>query len=166
MCVLPALRSPWISEPEMTRFSRRENNVVFAGSAFALAAGVVAVSNDSPSGVDTRGSTDPTVLVSYIVALVALVIAVRGWRAGLYVNDQVLMLRNPFRTYRFNWNEIERFRIGSRALFPGPATLLDLRDGRTLNVLSLCPPNPFFRSNNRAVDATILYLNSRVERAR
>lgn len=166
MCVLQALRSPWFSEPEMTRFSRRENNVVLAGSALALAAGVVAVSNDSVSGVDTRGSTDPTVLVSYIVAIVALVIAVRGWRAGIYLDEEVLILRNPFRTYRFKWHEIEGFRIGSRPLFPGPATLLDLRDGRTVNVLPLCPPNPFFRSRNRAVDAIILHLNSWVERAR
>ncbi len=147
----------------MTRIGRRENNVILAGSALALAVGVVSVSNDSPSGVDTRDSTDPTVIVAYIVALVALVIAIRGWRAGLYVDEAALVLRNPFRTYRFDWNEIERFRIGSRALFPGPATLLDLRDGRTLNVLALCPPSPFVRSSNRAVAAIVMDLNSRVE---
>jgi hypothetical protein len=58
---------------------------------------------------------------SYVIAGLAVVIAVRTISERMFANAQELTFRNAFRTYRFNWNDIENLNlVTTKGRFYGP----------------------------------------------
>jgi len=67
-----------------------------------------------------------------VVCLVMAVISVRATLSGLMLEDEGMRLRTPLRTYRWKWNEIERFDLRPRGY--SPRFRIHLRDGRIRKV--------------------------------
>ena len=60
------------------------------------------------------------VSVPGVVALVAIAaMTLRAALAAVIATDQGMVVRNPLRTHRFNWRDIECFEVGDSARYPG-----------------------------------------------
>ena len=103
-------------------------------------------------------------LVFTLFGLAGLVVIYRAALGGVRVDDDGIVIVNPFRTARVAWADLERFAmsIGGSG---GQLGMAHLRDGSTIPILGIQGPrNPSFpnsRSTQRLIDA----LNARLQNA-
>jgi hypothetical protein len=102
---------------------------------------------DDPAGTpacqDIAGGADEqTQLLLAAAALAVLGVAqlAGARRVGLTVTGPGVIVRNPFRTYRLRWSDIERFRIerGSAGWMAYAIARVDLINGGSHRIEALC----------------------------
>lgn len=83
-------------------------------------------------------NTDEAWFLIFASALIAAfaVLAVRGLRAGVFVQTDGILVRNHFRNLRLSWAEIERFELGPHLLTPRMGHVA-LRSGRRRPISSI-----------------------------
>ena len=77
--------------------------------------------------------------LGYALGLGFGVLAVRGFRNGVYVGPDTVVVRDTFRTHRVPRSRIDRVDIDSRASLFGAATVLVLDDGTKVPLWALQP---------------------------
>ena len=122
--------------------------------------------NDSSEGIDQGSLTGFTAILGLVALGVCLTLAVRGWKAAIYVDNKGITIVNLFRTHRFAWAEIDGFVIGLHRVVSFPTSVVRLRSGREIRVPSISPPNPGTRPNNREAQNIVAALNRELEAAK
>jgi hypothetical protein len=84
------------------------------------------------------GGGTPARVALVLTSAAVLVIAARTFLGGVYVKADGVLVRNPFRSWRLQWDEIE----GVAPRPAGPLAGLMLRGGRQIPVCSWGWPSP------------------------
>lgn len=103
---------------------RRFDNAIQFFS-FAGVAALIGFTTDSPIGL--------------LVAAGLAVLAVRTLRAGVYIDDGGVTVRNVFRTHRVPWEDYERVDIGRAGRPALPTVLLRRREGMPIALWCVQP---------------------------
>lgn len=154
-------------EPPLYRWKRTNVLVVFV--CVVAATFFVATANDSPAGPDTGSYSEASGVAALLIAVLWLVLAVRGWRAGLLTTDSRVVVRNLFWTPSVTWEEIQNFEVVGHRGVPDSLVLgVRLRSGRVIRVSALGGENPsgLGRARRQALDRFIAELNEEVARRR
>lgn len=144
---------------KMTKYTRTENNLVFAAVLISAALYLVFVSDD-PVGVEGAA---PPMWVHLILAAGFAVLTVRSLRGGAYAGDESLKIRNMSRTYIVPWSEIAGFAKGCYPVIGYPSANVVLKSGRQIRMTMLAPPNPAFRPKNTETEVLLNQLAKELE---
>lgn len=132
----------------MRRFVRTQNRVIICGIGAVMAA-YFALTWSDPVGGQRSVAYE---VVSLSLMTVGVGIAIRGSRIGLLVGDGFVIVRNVLRTRRFPAASVDHLEFGHVWTTLGPAAILRLRDGKSVSVTALLPPNRAFRSLDWTTD--------------
>jgi hypothetical protein len=117
---------------------RRADNVVQAVSFGGLALLLLALRRD---------------LFSVLVGLPLLMLATRTLRNGVYVNDDAVVVRNTFRSFRVPWAEFDRLDLGRAGRLPMPVIVVRRHAGKGVVPLwCIQPPGRGRRGRQAEVD--------------
>ena len=78
-------------------------------------------------------------LLGVVIALPLAVLAVRGLRNGLYVDDRTVVVRNTFATHRIGRDDVERVDLSRAGRPPLPAIVIRRRSGKPIALWSVMP---------------------------
>jgi hypothetical protein len=108
----------------MTVLRRRADNVVQLVSYGGIGLVVLLIRHD-PIGL--------------VVGVPLLVLAVRTFRAGVYVDDDALTIRNTFRTYRLDWDDVTRVDLAPVGRPALPVVVIRTASDRTVPLWCVQP---------------------------
>jgi hypothetical protein len=143
------------------RLVRRENvlvlTVIFAVSFFYW----MFTANDSPSGLDTP---EPAWVASGVVGMaISAVLAVRSWRLGVYLNGSSLTVRNLLSTRQVEAEQVTSIVMARVPIMGTPIPALVLKDGRTIRMTAVEPPNTQTRPKNQDAQGAMSALHQWLE---
>jgi Bacterial PH domain len=98
-------------------------------------------------------------VVGVLTCLLLVFVTVRWARIKMVAYPGGISLNNPWRTYRFRWDEIERFSIGAAGWVPAIGRL-HLRSGRVIGLYALPVLNPWIFPKAKGASRTIDELNA------
>jgi hypothetical protein len=161
---MDAVRRSWHPEPtkKMTKYTRTENNLIFATISASASLYFIFISNDAPGPEGVSAPRWAELLASAVFA----VLVVRSLRGGAFAAEAHLQVRNLFRTQTFPWSEVSRFTMGLFPVLRYPSADVVLKDGRRIRITMLAPPNPGFRPNNKEAEILLEKLEDELEAAR
>jgi hypothetical protein len=93
------------------------------------------------------------------------VVLVRAIRAGVLVDREGLTVRNPLRTHRIPWDEVERF-AAEPDWWHNRIGYVERRDGRRIRMWGVRDTTGALRSRPEVVDRLVLVLTADLEEAR
>lgn len=106
-----------------------------AGTFLVLGLFFVFTANDSPEGVDRPQPL--WVSIGIVGAISSLTLALRAWRAGAFVVNDSLIVRNLFRTYRLQRAAISGFATAPAKALGYPRTLVTRTNGDAVVITTL-----------------------------
>jgi hypothetical protein len=139
-------------------YRQRGSAYMIAGYALLVAAVMVGGALTIPS---TRISTTGRIVEIAVAAVIALFGVLRLGRAGAYADREGIRILNPFRSIRVPWKDIQGFSLRPHGLW-AEVGHADLRDGRSIHILGIQPPNRLFRPRDRSAQVIIEELNERL----
>ncbi len=134
-------------EANERRLVRRENvlvlTAIFAVSFFYW----MFTANDSSSGVDRP---EPVWVAAGVAGMaISAALAVRSWRLGVYLNGSSSTVRNLLRTWHVDAEEVASIVTERVPIMGTPIPALMLKDGRTIRMTAVEPPNTRTRPKNQ-----------------
>lgn len=103
------------------------------------------------------------------IVLILMILAI-GWffidrcaLAGAYVDPNGIRVKNPLRSTAIPWREIKGFSLGIFWWFI--TARADLRNGESVHIWGIQPPNPLTRPKNRSAEKLIEALKREHEAA-
>lgn len=97
-------------------------------------------------------------------ALLLLALGVRAGLMGVLPEMRGVRIRNPLRTHRIAWSQIEDFRVEPYGLAPKVGVVV--YQGRRRPIVGIAGPNPLFRAKNRAAEKNVEELTHLLNQAR
>lgn len=150
-----------VSGSSVTEKSYRRPENCFGIAAVCLSLGLffAFATNDSSRGVDKPEAS--WAVASGIGLVLCLVLAVRALRAGVYVTQDTVVVKNVLRSHTIPISRVLGFRMSKYPLLGGDVPVALLTGGRPIRCGALAPPNPAFRPRaHRASELMIEELNT------
>jgi hypothetical protein len=94
------------------------------------------------------------ILATVPLFVLAWFIVFRWGRAGVFVVQDGVRILNPFKTTTVAWRDIRRFRVGARGIWP-KSGIVELSDGREIELIGICAPNPLTRPSNKTAESLV-----------
>jgi Bacterial PH domain len=118
------------------------------------------------TGVGVASASSAPAVIAF--GAVAVIVAIAIWRVvrcGVLVDDEGVVIRNPTRTARFAWHEIDHIAVVHHGAYPKIAEVR-LRDGQAMRAWGIQGPNPDVRPRNRSAERLVDALNAELAQRR
>jgi hypothetical protein len=95
-------------------------------------------------------------------------VAIAIWhivRCGVVVCDDGIVIRNPTRTARVAWREVDHFAVVHHGVYPKIAEVR-LRNGQAIRAWGIQGPNPDVRPRNRTAERLVDARNAELAQRR
>jgi len=140
----------------------RATLVIGAVTLLIYVGGIASVSSMTDS---SRGNGAAVALAFLALGSVHVALILRSALSGVLLDSEGVRVRNPFRTYRLSWDDIDAFYLGPSGRHACVA-LVALANGRSIPILGIRGDVGFLRDRPEAAEALIARLTQAAHDAR